>query len=55
MEKGLGPRIERQIQKIMQRPSFTITVSLGMGTGTATQWTTDLTYDYVKINASYRS
>ena len=53
--KGLGPRIERQIQKIMQRPSFTISVSLGMGKGTATQWTTDLTYDYIKINASYRS
>ncbi len=53
--KGLGPRIEQQIQKIMQRPSFTISVSLGMGKGTATQWTTDLTYDYVKINASYRS
>lgn len=53
--KGLGPRIERQIQKIMQRPSFTISVSLGMGIGTATKWTTDLTYDYVKINASYRS
>lgn len=53
--KGLGPRIERQVQKIMQRPSFTISVSLGMGKGTATQWTTDLTYDYVKINASYRS
>jgi glutamate N-acetyltransferase/amino-acid N-acetyltransferase len=53
--KGLGPGIERQVQKIMQRPSFTISVSLGMGKGTATQWTTDLTYDYVKINASYRS
>jgi len=53
--KGLGPRIEGKIQKVMQRPSFTISVSLGMGTGTATQWTTDLTYDYVKINASYRS
>ncbi len=53
--KGLGPRIERQIRKIMQQTSFTISVSLGMGTGTATQWTTDLTYDYVKINASYRS
>ena len=53
--QGLGPRIERQVQKIMQRPSFTLTVSLGMGKGTATQWTTDLTYDYVKINASYRS
>ena len=53
--QGLGPRIEQQVQKIMQRPSFTIAVSLGMGKGAATQWTTDLTYDYVKINASYRS
>lgn len=53
--KGLGASIERQIQKIMLRPSFTISVSLGMGKGTATQWTTDLTYDYIKINASYRS
>jgi len=53
--RGLGPRIEQQVQKIMQRPSFTISIALGMGKGTATQWTTDLTYDYVKINASYRS
>ena len=53
--KGLGAERERQVQKIMQRPSFIISVSLGMGKGTATQWTTDLTYDYVKINASYRS
>lgn len=53
--KGLGPGIERQIKKIMQRPSYTISVSLGMGQGTARQWTTDLTYDYIKINASYRS
>jgi glutamate N-acetyltransferase / amino-acid N-acetyltransferase len=53
--KGLGPRIEAQIQKIMRRPSFTISVSLGTGTGSSTIWTTDLTYDYIKINASYRS
>ncbi len=53
--KGLGPIVERKIKKIMQRPSFTISVSLGLGKGTARQWTTDLTYDYVKINASYRS
>lgn len=53
--KGLGPRVEGQIQKIMRRPSFTISVSLGMGTGSSTVWTTDLTYDYIKINASYRS
>jgi glutamate N-acetyltransferase/amino-acid N-acetyltransferase len=53
--QGLGPRVEGQIQKIMRRPSFTISVSLGMGTGSSTIWTTDLTYDYIKINASYRS
>ncbi len=53
--KGLGPRIEQQVQTIMQRPSFTISISLGIGKGAATQWTTDLTYDYIKINASYRS
>ena len=52
---GLGARIEQQIKKIMQRPTFTVSISLGMGLGAATKWTTDLTYDYVKINASYRS
>ena len=53
--RGLGPHVERLVRKIMQRPSFTISIALGMGKGTATKWTTDLTYDYVKINASYRS
>jgi glutamate N-acetyltransferase / amino-acid N-acetyltransferase len=53
--KGLGPRREQQIQTIMRHSSFTISVSLGMGTGVFTIWTTDLTYDYIKINASYRS
>ena len=53
--KGLGPRIEQRAQKVMHQPSFSISVSLGMGKGTARRWTTDLTYEYVKINASYRS
>ncbi len=52
---GLGARIEQQVKKIMQRPTFAVTISLGMGAGAATKWTTDLTYDYIKINASYRS
>ena len=53
--KGLGPRVERHIQKMMRRPSLTISVALGMGSGSSIMWTTDLTYDYIKINASYRS
>ncbi|MEK7851081.1 MAG: bifunctional ornithine acetyltransferase/N-acetylglutamate synthase, partial [Deltaproteobacteria bacterium] len=28
---------------------------LNLGRGEATVWAADLTYDYVKINASYRS
>ena len=32
-----------------------ITVDLGAGDYAATAWTCDMTYDYVKINASYRT
>jgi len=30
-------------------------VTLGRGEESATVWTCDLSYDYVKINADYRS
>jgi N-acetylglutamate synthase/N-acetylornithine aminotransferase len=32
-----------------------IVVDLGLGEHTTTMWTCDLTFDYIKINASYRS
>ena len=32
-----------------------VTVNLNIGRGKASVWSSDLTYDYVKINASYRS
>jgi len=34
-------------------PSCTIDLELGLGTGTASYLTSDLTYDYVRINAEY--
>ncbi|MDD3449173.1 MAG: bifunctional glutamate N-acetyltransferase/amino-acid acetyltransferase ArgJ [Gammaproteobacteria bacterium] len=40
---------------VMKRPEFTIRVNLGRGDHTTEVWTTDLSYDYVKINAEYRS
>jgi glutamate N-acetyltransferase/amino-acid N-acetyltransferase len=52
---GLGLGAERRIAKIFQRKEFTITVGLGQGSHRAHLWTTDLSYDYVRINASYRS
>lgn len=52
---GLGRYAERQISRIVRRKEFTITLDVGQGAATAQLWTTDLSYDYVKINASYRS
>ena len=36
-------------------PDVAIDVDLHLGLGTATVWTCDLTYDYVRINGEYRS
>lgn len=52
---GLGPDAERQISRVVRQKEFTITLDLGLGSAVAQLWTTDLSYDYVKINASYRS
>jgi glutamate N-acetyltransferase/amino-acid N-acetyltransferase len=52
---GLGLRAEQRIAKVFKRKEFTISVGLGNGTHRSHLWTTDLSYDYVRINASYRS
>ncbi len=41
--------------RVMDQDEITIRVALGMGTARETVWTTDLSYDYVKINAEYRT
>lgn len=40
---------------VMSRDEITIRVELGRGTASATVWTCDFSYDYVKINAEYRT
>jgi glutamate N-acetyltransferase/amino-acid N-acetyltransferase len=42
-------------QRVMQQSDITIRVVLNRGNAAATLWTCDFSYDYVKINASYRS
>ncbi|HET9113531.1 MAG TPA: bifunctional glutamate N-acetyltransferase/amino-acid acetyltransferase ArgJ [Burkholderiales bacterium] len=42
-------------QRIMQQAEITVRVVLGRGAAVATVWTCDFSYDYVKINAEYRS
>ena len=46
---------EEDGQRVMQQSDIGIRVVLGRGAATATVWTCDFSYDYVKINASYRS
>ncbi len=41
--------------RIMQSPEITVRVDLGRGTAAARVYTCDFSYDYVKINADYRS
>ncbi len=41
--------------RVMAQPEILIRAHLGRGDATETVWTTDLSYDYVKINAEYRS
>lgn len=40
---------------IVKRPEFAITVHLGRGEASETVWTSDLSHDYVTINAEYRT
>jgi glutamate N-acetyltransferase/amino-acid N-acetyltransferase len=39
----------------MAKPEFAVRVRLNRGQAAATVWTCDLSYDYVKINAEYRT
>ncbi|MBP2281057.1 glutamate N-acetyltransferase/amino-acid N-acetyltransferase [Psychrobacter sp. PL15] len=42
-------------KSVMSRPEITIRIDLARGTASDTVYTCDLSYDYVKINADYRS
>jgi glutamate N-acetyltransferase / amino-acid N-acetyltransferase len=42
-------------QRIMKQSEIIVRVMLGRGQASETVWTCDLSYDYVKINADYRS
>ena len=46
---------EEEATKILSEPEVTAIADVKMGDATATAWGCDLTYDYVKINADYRS
>lgn len=53
---GRNPNyLEAQGVAAMKKPEFTVRAVLNRGRASATLWTCDLSFDYVKINAEYRS
>ncbi|BDG48410.1 MULTISPECIES: bifunctional ornithine acetyltransferase/N-acetylglutamate synthase [Parageobacillus] len=57
MLKGSEPQLfsEEEASAYLQNDEIVIEVDLHLGNGTGVAWGCDLTYDYVKINASYRT
>ncbi len=53
---GRNPNyLEAQGVAAMKKPEFTVRAVLNRGRASATLWTCDLSFDYVRINAEYRS
>jgi glutamate N-acetyltransferase/amino-acid N-acetyltransferase len=52
---GVGGRLEEKAGQVLKNKSFRVTTDLHLGKGQFSVFTTDLSIDYVKINASYRS
>lgn len=56
-EKGVikDPKLEDKAFEIMKKPEFDIVIDLNMGLAEKTVYTCDLTAEYVRINAEYRT
>ena len=40
---------------VMARDEYAVSIDLGRGTAATEIWTSDLSYEYVRINAEYRT
>ncbi len=56
-EQGIQSKLfnEKKVHLALKGKEIIIEINLNIGKGTFTAWTTDISYDYVKINAEYRS
>ena len=56
MNGGRDPLYTEEMgQAVMKKSEILVHIQLGRGEAEDTVWTCDLSYDYVKINADYRS
>ncbi|HLP40112.1 MAG TPA: bifunctional ornithine acetyltransferase/N-acetylglutamate synthase [Fibrobacteria bacterium] len=52
---GAAAYDEKDVSERMKARDVSLTLDLGLGSGSWVYWTCDLSYDYVKINAAYRT
>ena len=52
---GSGSEAEAAVTRLLKTDQFTITINLNSGRESAKVLTCDLSVDYVRINADYRS
>jgi len=53
---GRAPSYSEELgQAVFSKPEFSIRVDLNMGSCTEVLWTSDLSHEYIKINAEYRT
>ncbi|ADU65874.1 bifunctional glutamate N-acetyltransferase/amino-acid acetyltransferase ArgJ [Desulfurispirillum indicum] len=52
---GLGDEAEKRCAEVLAQPEFTVTFDLKLGSGTHDYWCSDLGYEYVRVNADYRT
>lgn len=56
VSQGAAPAFDEDLAlKVLSEEAVTVRCEMNAGDATATAWGCDLTYDYVKINADYRS
>lgn len=56
VKRGVGIQSrEKQAARVLRRPSFSVKIHLHQGTNSASVWTSDLSYEYVRINSAYRT
>lgn len=52
---GTGPEREAEATAVLKQDEFSVKINLGLGEARAEYYTSDLTYEYIKINADYRT
>ena len=56
VKRGAGiPSSEKKAARVLRRPSFGLKIHLHQGRHSASVWTSDLSYEYVRINSAYRT